>query len=1014
MIRWAATRPAVVWAFAVGVLAAGAISFARLPLATKTRVELPRLRVNANWPGASPELVEAYLTSPMESAIQPVRGVRKISSESSDRGSQLTIELDPGADVMLTRLAILERLELIRPDFPLGTLPPTVSNFVPEELNEQPLLTYSVAGPYTPGALSRIVEEEIAPRISTLPGVAGVQTRGIAETGVSVSYDPVRLRQLGLRPEQIALAIREARQVQGLGLDRAGTTVRPVMLRDQPRVLEDLERLPVRGAGGRVFLLGELAEIRPEEDSRGMFNRINGRTAVSLSVSRLAGADAIRTAQAVRAAIGEMGPVLPPGLRFQLESDDSRELATQLRDLARRGAIAFGAVLVVLALLLRRPRPIVLVMGSAAVAIAGTALSLYLLGIPANLLTLAGLGMGIGILVQNGLIVVERLRGVPDDPQSRAERGARIFPAVAGSTLTTAVVLLPFLYLQGNARAAFVPFASAFVIALFWSVLASIVMIPAVGLGRGLPAGGWRRLGRLYNWIVVRVLLRFRYGVIGITTVALAVLAWGFAKRVERISWMGWGGERTTVNVRVTFPRGSDPETLDRAIREFETIAIGREGVEQVRTQGGIGGAMMVVQFSREYTYSPMAAILQDELTQRAVLVGGASVSVMGQGPGFFSGGGGSSASFRIKLLGYSFDGLQRFAEDIAHRLEAIPRVQRVNINASVRGWGQERTITVALDPDRAAMARAGVTAQQFAGAVAREIRGQQGGIRLELEGEEVVVTVKAKGARERSLDELREALVPNPAGAPVRFADLSSVDEREGLSTIQREDQQYVRVVAYDFRGPARLAQRTHDAFMASIAVPPGYAAEDDRYTWQQDESGKGLWLVFAAGLILVILAVAMVFDSAWTAAIVFLSLPIAISGVAGLFWVTKTPFGREAAVGLILVIGLAVNQTILLVDAALQRRTIRRGDGVRVFRPLTAWDVVHATRDRAGMIVVVSLTTLASLIPLAARADLDSLFGSIALATVGGTVAGTIGALFVVPALLPGFRRRRAKVAA
>jgi multidrug efflux pump subunit AcrB len=495
-------------------------------------------------------------------------------------------------------------------------------------------------------------------------------------------------------------------------------------------------------------------------------------------------------------------------------------------------------------------------------------------------------------------------------------------------------------------------------------------------------------------------LLRWRWAVVALSLVVLGVTAWGFATRVERVSFGGFGQERTSIIVGVGFPRGSDPESLDRAIAEFERIAIGRDGVEQVRAQGFGGFARMQVLFTKEAAYGSMPAILQDELTQRAVLVGGAQVSVIGRGQGFASGGGGGTVAFRIKLLGYSFEGVERFALDLQRRLEAIPRVKNVNINAG-SFWGTERAVSVALEPDRAALARAGVTAAQFATAVAREVRGPQGGIRMDLEGDEVLVTLKAKGARERSLEELRDAQVANPSGAPVRVGDLAIVSEREGLSTISREDQQYVRIVSYDFRGPSKLAQRTHDAFMTTISVPPGYKADDEKFEWEEDESGKGLWLVFGAGLVLVILSVAMVFDSVWAAALVFLSLPISLAGVAATFWITKTPFGREAAVGMILVIGLAVNQTILLVDAALERR---RGGGNR----LGPRDVMAAARDRAGMIMLVTLTTLASLIPLAVNPDVESLFGGIALATLGGTLAGTVGALIIVPVLLPGWRRR------
>jgi len=378
--------------------------------------------------------------------------------------------------------------------------------------------------------------------------------------------------------------------------------------------------------------------------------------------------------------------------------------------------------------------------------------------------------------------------------------------------------------------------------------------------------------------------------------------------------------------------------------------------------------------------------------------VGGAQVSVFGRGQGFASGGGGGTVGFRIKLLGYSFEGVERLAMDLEHRLEAIPRVRNVNINAG-SFWMAERAVSVALQPDRGALSRAGITATDFAAAVAREVRGPQGGVRLELEGDEVLVTLKAKGARERSLLELEDAIVPNQASSPVRIRDVAFVGEREGLSAITREDQQYVRIVSYDFRGPSKLAQRTHDAFMKSISVPPGYSVGDDRFEWEVDDSGKLLWLVFGAGLTLVVLAVALVFDSVWASLLTFLSLPLSVAGVAAIFWITKTPFGREAAVGLILVIGLAVNQTILLVDAALERRRIA-GSADR--RRLTPRAVLSAAHDRAGMIVLVTLVTMASLIPLAVGTDADSLFGSIALATAGGTIAGTLAALFVMPLML------------
>lgn len=1019
MIRFATSRPAVVWALCVALLLAGGLAFTRLPLATRTTVELPRLSVGAFWAGASPEVMETFLTSPIEAAVQSVRGVKSVSSTSSDGSAMLTVELEPRADVQMVRLGILERLELLRRDLPPGAFMPTVSNYVPEGLEEPPLLSLTIFGPYTPGTLQRILDRDVGPRLSSVKGVSGVQVRGGTSLGVSVSYDPTRLRQLGLAPQLLSDALSSARLVEALGTlesrDDNGRRrfARTVVLRDQPGSLEELGALPVRAPGGRVFRLDELSTVRAEEDARGRFFRIDGEPAVAIDVSRHAGADAIETAAAVRRAIDDLRTRLPLGVRLKVTSDQSEDLARDLGDLAKRGSIAFVSVLVVLLLLMRRWRAVAVVMGTTAVAIASTALSLYVFKIPANLLTLAGLSMGVGILVQNAIVVVERLQRAPDNADARATTTRRMAPAVVGSTLTTAVVLFPFLYLQGNTRAAFMPFALAFLLALGWSVFAALCIVPAIGRvslarTRLSNTGGkprvwrrpWNRLRRGFARVSY-ALLRWRWATLLVTVSVLGVLTYGFVAKVPRSNFNFWGDRRTTLSVYINFPRGSDPVTLDAAMAEFEALVVGRPEVEQVRaTSSGGTGAQMTVVFTREGGFSAAPLELQELLTQRAVLVGGANISVVGEGPAFSSGGGGGSfASFRIQLRGFNYAGLQQIGEDLASRLATNVRVRDIRITSG--GWfSSERGSQVSIEPDRRALTRYGLNALQFMQAVSREVRGPVGRQPVDIDGEELPVTVKAIGASARSLDELQDALIPTPGGAPVRIRDVAVVAEREALGSVVREDQQYVRQLVYDFRGPARLARRTHEAFMKSVSAPAGYEIRDlsSGYAFENEESAKGLWLVFGIGVTLVLLAVALVFDSVWAAGMVFVSLPLALAGVAAAFWLAKAPFTREAAVGVILVVGLAVNQTILLVDAVLPLR--------RKYGRLTRGVLLRALLDRVGMIVIVTAAALASLIPLSVGTGTDTLFGAIALATAGGTVAGTLGVLFVLPSVFGGRR--------
>ncbi len=1008
MIKWAAGRPAVMWALATGLIIAGGVAFTRLPLATRTEIDTPTISVTASWYRAAPEMMEMYVTSVLEGAIQGVRGVRKISSTSSEGSARIQVELEPEVDATMSRLAILERMEAVRQGLPPEARQSlSVGRYIPDDLADSPLIELNVTGPMTPGELTRIAQDRVLPRLEALEGVSGASMRGTAINGVVISYNPLEMKQRNIDPAAISTAITTARIIAPLGVEQRGSTERSITLRDVPGSLGDLARLPITGLDGTIHMLGDLAAISPDEDSRGQFYRLNGKTAVTIWLYRQGGADAIKTAAAAREAIAEARTLLPKGVGLEIASDTSTDLKDQLQDLLIRSIIAFSAVAVVLLISLRSLRSAALVIGSAMVAVAGTALGLYLLEIPANMLTLAGLGMGIGVLVQNGLVVVERLRKVDDTADSRAGAASAISAAVLGATLTTLVVLFPFLFLQGNARAAFMPFAAAFSLALICSVFTALVLIPAVGRG-GLSSRGWGPLGRWYD-ASIRFTLRWRALSMVFTAVLLGVLTWGFVKKVPRSNWGNWwGGQRETVSARVSFPRGSDPAQVENIMSELEQVALGRPGVALVRVDGNPSGGSMVVEFTPEGGRSASPWLIYDELTARAVMVGGTnSISVSppeGQGYSNYSGSGGT-ISHRIKILGYSFEGVRQIALDLERRLSTIARVRDVNINAG-SFWGAQRQVSISVVPDREALARVGTTAQQFVQAVNRATSSAGGGTTIEFDNEELTVSVRGRGANNRQLRQLIEADVPNSTRSPVTIGDVATVGEVEGLAEIQRENQQYVRVLTYDFRGPPRLSERTHKLFMSTIEVPGGYAVSDEGFSWQTDDSAKGLYLVLGIGVVLVLLAVALVFNSWWATAMVFLSILMSMGGVSAAFWSTKTAFTREAAVGVILVVGLAVNQAILMIDAALNAR---RRHGGRV----TAADVVRSARDRSELIVLVTITTIASLIPMAWGSATDTMFGAIALATAGGTIGGVVVALWLLPPFLvgglPRLRRRR-----
>ena len=997
------TRPAAVWAVAIALSMAGAIAATRLPLAARTTVDLPRLTVYATWNGASAEVVEMYVTAPLESAIHGVRGVRRTDSESRDNAMSITVELGARSDVPIARLGILERIERRRAELPPGVSPVRVGNYAPEGLEELPLLQVDVSGPYTPGTLQRFLDDVVVPQLAAVRGVSGVRTMGGNARGVAVTYDPVTLRRAGVTPGQLVQALTTAGARIPLGID---ARQRNVVVAPDATSLEAVRALPVALAtdgASMPMTVGDLTTVRADEESDGRFFRIDGDPAVALFVDRAAGADAVRTAAAVRTVLHAVQRQAPLGVQLRVRQDTSEDIAKSVGDLARRGLIAVCAVVFVLWGMTRQWYTTAAVIVSTVVALLATALTLYVFAIPANVLTVAGLGMGFGVLVQNAVVVASMVR--------RTHVRMAAAPVLA-STLTTAVVLMPFLYLQGDARAAFVPFAAAFLAALLWSVLTALCLVPVMLRGRDGTRTMTHRRRRMLRRAVLRAglgMLRYRAIALVVVVSGLAVTAWTFAVHVPRSSWGGFGEQRTTLAVSLSFPRGSNPETLNASMRDFEVLLRERPEVERVIVQGSLTSASLQALFTREGERTMAPLELEELLTQRALLVGGAAVGVRGSGPGFS---GGNSAvslvSNRLRVLGYSYDGTGELAADLVHRLEQIPRVRQVTVTSG-RGWGADRGAAITLVPDREAMRRTQVNAREVASAIAREVRGPIGRFSLDIEGEELPVTVKSVGARDRTVGELQEVLLPVSRGVPVRMADIVRVDERESPAVIAREDQQYVRQVSYEFRGPARFAQQTHAAFVDAIDVPAGYLVEDAaRAERPTDESSRGLWLVFAVGVSLVVIASAIVFDSAWGAALVLCSLPVALAGVALAFRIAGAAFGREAAVGVILVVGLAVNQSILVIDRAVRRRKARAACGASP--RLSRGEVVRCVAERSEVVLLVGAVSLASLVPLAIGTSATTLFGAIALATVGGTMLGTAGALCVTPLFMAALGSRRA----
>lgn len=1013
MIAFSVRRPvAVAMAYlAVGLL--GIAAWRRLPIELLPDADMPRLSVRASWPGASPETTEAFLTSPLEAAVQQVRGVEKVTSESSQSegvgSAVISIEFARETDMNFARLDLSERLAALETTLPAAVRGPYVEQYVPEELQtqRQPFLSYTVTGPYTLEALREYVDDELAPDLLQLDGVANITARGGRQRLLEIELDEVRINALGLRSQDVYDRVAELEYVSEAGRIDGAEVSRPLAIRESVQDVDEILNAPLLTNGGRVVRVRDVANVHDTYEDARSYYRINGQPAVAFEVTREAGTKAVAIADLVKAGVTALAPGLPKGTRLILDNDESKAIKRQLSDLRSRSLVSAAIVFFVLLIFLRSLRSAAIAFSTVGFSVLITINLIYFGGFTLNVLTLMGLAMGFGLMVDNSIVILENIyrrarRG--EGAQEAAEHGSReVALAILAATLTNIIVLLPFVYLQGEMRVYYVPLALVVTFSQAASLLVSFTLIPTLA-ARLLRSRGPQATVRatkpridtqaIYHSAVLRTLRR-PWLTVAVTAVLFAGSYFVFQKYVVRgIRWSGFGGQETYIGIDISQPRGEELDRTDAIVRHFEGRLQQYPEIEQFTSRVSPQRGFIRVTFpdSLENTGIPVA--IKDELQGESLLFGGAEVRVSGFGQSFF-GGGSSPPNYSIKVLGYNYETVRQIAEDMGKRLQRFSRVKEVDTNSSGRSFGRDRATELVLDLDRARLALHGLSAQDVATFVSSSIQGETRRDAIRLAGEERYYSVKLEGYRELATVGLMELQIPAGAGKSVRLGDVAVVRERDVLNRILREDQQYQRVISYEFRGSTKLGDRVKAAVVNGTALPPGFTvADEEGWRWSDDDRNQ-IYGILVFAIILVFMVCAALFESLRQPIAILLTVPMALIGVFLLFWITRASFTREAYVGVIMMAGIVVNSAILLVDRVNQ---LRRYQALPLIEALG-----HAASQRARPILMTTVTTVAGLLPLVMFSETAdaNIWNALGFALIGGLVTSTVLVLFVTPAL-------------
>jgi HAE1 family hydrophobic/amphiphilic exporter-1 len=861
----------------------------------------------------------------------------------------------------------------------------------------------------------------VEPELSRIEGVALARTSGGRDRLLEVRLDEEELAALGLTARAVRQAIADLDLVQEAGAVRDGPDQRTITIVNRPASAEDVRNAVITAVAGTPVRVGDVATVHDTYEEAVAFTRIDRRPAVTLSLTREIGANTVRVADAVKARVAELQRLSPYGARFILEDDQSEDIKRQLSDLRTRALFSAVVIFAVLVLFLRSLASAGLVFVTIAFSVLIALNVIYFGGLTLNLLTLMGLAMGFGLVVDNSIVVLENVyrrwqRG--EDARGAAEGGARevVLPILA-STATTLIVFVPFVYLQGELRVYYVPLAIVVALTLVASLFVAFTFIPALAArtlettrGRAGVRGGRDTKRPLYVRFysdLVSFNVRYPWLAIAVTAAVFGGTYHLFDRYVSTWArWGAWGADRTYIDIQIRLPRGSNLERTDQLVRYFEDRLAAMPEPDQLVSSVTQTFGRIEVTFpdSLENTQVPVA--IKEQMVAFSHSFTGAEVRVYGYGPSFYGGGGGAP-NYGIQVLGYNYLQVRDIAEDLGTRLRRLSRIVDVDTNSSGSYYNRDRATEFVVRVNRDRLARHGLTVRQLVEGMGAVVTGASGGSTLKLGGEEVWFDVKLEGNLDMDVVALRETLVDTPDGRRIRLGDVVGVESREVLAQIRRENQQYERTVAYEFRGPARLGDTVQARVIAATQVPPGYTVQEGRNFFFIDrEERSQIWLVMGIALLLVYMVTAALFESLLQPLCVILTVPMALIGVYLIFFYTEASFTREAYVGVIMMFGIVVNNAILLVDHV---------NGVRVRNPSWALQaaIVEGTLERVRPILMTTATTVLGLLPLVLFGEGAgaNIWDALALVLIGGLLSSTLFVLTITPAVYYLLERRRAR---
>ena len=1041
----AIARPVTVCMVTIAAMLFGSISLDRLGLTLLPELTYPTLTIRTEFDGAAPAEVEEQVTRRIEQRVGVVNGVRKMHSISAAGQSDVILEFRWGADMDMASIEVREKLDLVR--LPIELDKPALLRLNP---NLDPIYRFSLTLEAADAAsvdalqsLRRYADEFLKRKLDAVPGVAATIVAGGFEDEVAVFVDQSKLAQLDLTVAELGQKLQATNVNLSGGTLEDGAQEYLVRTLNQFDTIEDIRSTIIFQRGGQIIRLGDVAEVKEGQKDRDAIMRVNGLQAIEVSLYKEGDGNTVEVAANIRAEIERLTKNLGEGMVLTPIYDQSEFIESAISEVQLAAFQGAGLAVLVLFLFLKQIRVTLIIAVTVPASVMMTFAMMRLFDISLNVMSLGGIALAVGMLMDNAIVVLENIARRREQGESLRQAsetgGAEVSGAVLASTMTTIAVFLPLAFVEGIAGQLFKDQALTVTFALLASLILAVTLIPMLSaLGAqseaALPPSAASKPEQ--RQVVRRIFggfLRGVYGVLGLALSALrlilrpvmlgfdllyAALAQGYAQLLVRalqspattilISVVLLVSSGLLLNrlalelipnisqgefqVSLELPPGTRIESTDALIEKVQQGLHDAESVARTYSVAGTGGRMdasavsggenlgrITVVLAPDESGTKEARVMQQV---RRVLDDEPALKYSLERPQFFT----FSTPLEIEVTGTDLDGIRSVAESLVSSMTRSGSFSDVE-STILSGYPE---LQIEFDQDR--IAALGLTVPQVAARVVDKVKGN---VPTEFTFQDKKIDIRLRvdeGARDSKAD--IENLIVNPESSEqVRLKTVAKIFEAVGPADIQRLGQQRVGIVRANPIG-ADLAEGAAivEQLLDEIPHPLGIKSHVGGQSEEMAASFNSLAFALLLALILVYLVMASLFESLLHPFVIMFTIPLAGIGAVLALVLTNTPVSVVVFIGGILLVGIVVNNAIVLVDRVNQ---FRRQSGYTKLDALVA-----GTNERLRPIMMTTLTTVLGLLPMALGfGEAAELRTPMAVTVIGGLMMSTLLTLVVIP---------------